>query len=150
MIFGQSFVIPKRSVNYAPVSFKGYEIPNLVPTNIDMTKETTIEMLDDTDGSIRRAFFAWMNHVMNFDISGGSVFEGDRGVNDNSVIRLKLFDKTNKRISQIYKFYNVTIKDVGETSLSYTGGDASKFSVIIGCTYWEIAQANDGSITNLK
>lgn len=150
MIFGQSFTIPQRTVNYATVSFKGYDITNIVPTNIDMTKEMSIEMLDDINGSYRRAFLAWMNHVMNFDISGGSVFEGDRGVNDNAIIRLKLFGRDNKTISQIYKFYNVTVKNVSETQLQYSGGDTSKFTVQFGCTYWELEQATDGALTSLK
>lgn len=98
MLYGQSATIPKRSVNYAAVSYKGYEVPNLVPTNIDMTKEFSFEVLDDVDGQNRRAFMMWMNHVVNFDIEGGSVFEGDRGVNTKSIIRLRLFDKDNKAV----------------------------------------------------
>lgn len=149
MIFGQSFSIPKRSVNYAEVSFKGYAVPNLVPTNIDMDKEVTMNILEDVNGTNRRVFETAMNHVMNFDIGGGSVFEGDRGVNPNSILRLELFDKDNKTVIQTYKFWNVHVKEVGNTSLDYNGGDAAKFDVNFVCSYFEI-ESKKGGLTNLK
>lgn len=98
MIMGQSFTIPSRTVEYASVHFKGYEVPNLVPTRIDMQKEVTMSIIEDVNGSHRRVFEYIQNHVMNFDIEGGSVFEGDRGVNPNSILRLRLFDKDNKTV----------------------------------------------------
>lgn len=150
IIFGQSFTIPSRSVNYAPVSFKGYEVPNLVPTNIDMTKELSMTIIEDVNGTNRRVFEAVMNHVMNFDIEGGSVFEGDRGVNPNSVLRLRLFDKDNETVIQTYKFYNVHIKEVGTTELDYNGGDAAKFTVNFICSYWTLEDNKKGGLTGLK
>lgn len=150
MIMGQSFTIPSRTVEYAPVSFKGYEMPNLVPTKIDMQKEVTMSVIEDVNGSHRRVFEYIMNHVMNFDIEGGSVFEGDRGVNPNSILRLRLFDKDNKTVIQTYKFYNVHIKSVGEVSLQYEGGDAAKFDVTFICTYWTLEDNKKGALTDLK
>lgn len=129
MLYGQSATIPKRSINYAEVSYKGYSVPNLVPTNLDMTKEFSFEVLEDVNGQNRRAFLAWMNHVINADIEGGSLFEGDRGVNPKSLVRLRLFDKDNETVCQTYKFWNVHIVDVSELGLSYEGGSAGKFTV---------------------
>lgn len=150
VIFGQSFTVPKRNLEYAPVSFKGYEVPNLVPTHIDMTKEVSMELLDDVNGTNRRLFLAAMNHVMNFDIEGGSLFEGDRGVNPNSILRLKLFDKDNETVIQTYKFWNVHVKEVGETSLTYQGGDTSKFTVSFVCSYWQLEDNKKGAFLDLK
>lgn len=150
IIFGQGFTIPSRSVEYAAVSFKGYEVPNLVPTRIEMDKEVTMNVLEDVNGTNRRVFEAVMNHVMNFDIEGGSVFEGDRGVNPNSILRLKLFDKDNKTVIQTYKFYNVHVKQVGQTSLDYNGGDAAKFDVTFTCSYWMLEDNKKGGLTGLK
>lgn len=149
MLYGQSATIPKRTVNYANVSYKGYEVPNLVPTNIDMTKEFQFEILEDVNGQNRRAFFMWMNKVMNFDIEGGSLFEGDRGVNPKSLIRLRLFDKDNKTVIQTYKFWNVHIKDVSELSLTYEGGSAGKFTVQAVCSYWTLEESKNGALTDL-
>lgn len=150
MIMGQSFTIPSRTVEYAEVSFKGYSVPNLVPTRLDMQKEVTMTILEDVNGSHRRVFEYIMNHVMNFDIEGGSVFEGDRGVNPNSILRLRLFDKDNKTVIQTYKFYNVHIKNVGETSLTYEGGDAAKFDVTFVASYWTLEDNKKGALTGLK
>lgn len=87
---------------------------------------------------------------MNFDIEGGSLFEGDRGVNPKSLIRLRLFDKDNKTVCQTYKFWNVHISNVSETSLTYSGGDASRFTVSAKCTYWTIEESKNGALTNIK
>ena len=88
--------VPARSIEMAEVSFKGYSMP-LVPTKMTMDQEHTITVLDDTNGTNRRLFLAWMNKTMNAAISDGSLFEGDRGVKD-AVIRLELFDKDNKTV----------------------------------------------------
>lgn len=149
MIYGQSFSIPKRGVEYAEVSFKGFSVPNLVPTRITEDQEITMNIIEDVNGTNRRIFETAMNHVMNFDIAGGSVFEGDRGVNPNSILRLELFDKDNKTVIQTYKFWNVHVKEVGATSLDYNGGDVAKFDVIFVCSYWEI-ESTKGALTNLK
>ena len=71
------------------------------------------------------------------------------GVNEKSVIRLRLFDKDNKTVCQTYKFYNVHIKEVTETSLSYSGGDASKFTVNAVCSYWTLEESKNGALTDL-
>jgi hypothetical protein len=96
MLFGQSFSVPTRSIEYADVSFKGYSMP-LVPTHMSMEQEHSMTVLDDVDGTNRRLFLAWMNKTMNAAISDGSLFEGDRGVHP-STIRLELFDKDNKTV----------------------------------------------------
>lgn len=137
-------------MNYAAIHYKGYEIPNLVPTNLVMQNEHSMTILEDIDGQNRRAFLRWMNHVINADIKGGSVFEGDRGVNEKSVIRIRLFDKDNKTVCQTYKFYNVTIVSVGNLSLDYNGGDAGKFTVQFKSTYWEMEEATNGALTDQK
>ena len=50
---------------------------------------------------------------MNADIAGGSLFEGNRGVNEKSIIRIRLFDKMNNDIVETYRFFNVAITNVG-------------------------------------
>lgn len=145
----QGFTIPSRTVNYAEVSYKGYAAP-LVATNMEMQKEISFDVIEDVNGTYRRAFLAWMNYVINADIEGGSVFEGDRGVSDTSVIRLQLFDKDNQTVIQTYKFYNVRIKSVGETALTYEGGDTAKFSVTFACTYWTLEKAEKGALLTQK
>ena len=69
----------------------------LVPTKMTMDQEHSMTVLDDVNGTNRRFFLRWLNKTMNADISGGSLFEGDRGVKD-TVIRLELFDKDNKTV----------------------------------------------------
>lgn len=149
-MFGQNISIPDRGTEFASVSYKGYEMPNLVPTRMTMTNEHTMTVIADVNGSYRRAFLAWQGKVINPDISGGSVFEGDRGINQNSIVRVMLFDKDNKTVIETYKFFNVKIKSVGAISLQYDGGDKATFDVTFISTYWEIESAKKGALTSQK
>ena len=67
-LFGQNITIPERGIEYSPVSYKGYEVPNLVPTRLTMGNEITMQVIADIDGEHRRLFLRWMNKVMNADI----------------------------------------------------------------------------------
>lgn len=147
ILFGKGITLPNRTIEYASVHFKGYECVNLVPTYMTMGHEHEITIVADVNGSYRRAFLAWMNHVMNADITGGSVFEGDRGVNEKSILRVQLFDKDNETVIETYKFYNVVVTSVGEMTLTYEGGDKAEFSVGFKSTYWEIEKADKGALT---
>lgn len=149
-MFGSNASLPNRSIEYASLHYKGYECVGLVPIRMVMGNEVTMNIKADVNGEFRRAFLAWQNSVMNADIEGGSVFEGDRGVNEKSIIRIQLFDKDNKTVCETYKFYNVRIKDVGAIELTYEGGEAAGFAVVFSCTYWTIESAKNGALTNQK
>lgn len=148
LLFGQSFTIPQRSNEFAEVSFKGYSMP-LVPTRMTMDQEHTMTVLDDVNGTNRRLFLAWLGKVINPAIDEGSVFEGQRGVSDG-VIRLELFDADNKTVIQTYKFYGVNVKQVGNTSLTYEGGDKSTFDVSFNSLYWQCENHQKGAFTGQK
>lgn len=149
-LFGQNINIPTRSVEYAPVSFKGYEVPNLVPTRLVMETEHTMTVIADIAGEHRRLFLRWMNHVINADIAGGSLFEGDRGVNEKSIIRIRLFDKFNKDVVETYRFYNVQISNVGGIQLDYNGGDTAKFDVTFKSSFWSLENPKEGAFLDQK
>ena len=59
-----------------------------VPTVMKMEQDHTITVRADTNGEIRRGFLAWAAKVADPDIEGGSVFAGDRRLNNSSVVRL--------------------------------------------------------------
>lgn len=150
LLFGQNINIPTRGIEYAAVSFKGYEVPNLVPTRLTMETEHAMNVIADINGEHRRVFLKWMNYVMNADINGGSLFEGNRGVNEKSIIRIRLFDKDNKSICETYKFYNVVITNVGGIALDYNGGDTAKFDVQFKSSFWELEESKNGALTEQK
>ena len=149
-MFGQNITIPERGIEYSPVSFKGYEIPNLVPSRLTMGNEVTMSVIADINGEHRRLFLRWMNKVMNADIEGGSLFEGYRGINEKSSIRIRLFDKYNKDIVETYRFYNVAITSVGSISLDYNGGDVAKFDVQFKSSYWQIENPKEGAFLDQR
>ena len=149
-IYAQGFTLPNRTVEYSAVSFKGYEMTNIVPTRITMEQEHTVTILADVNGELRRAFLAWMGKVINPAISQGSIFEGDRGIREQSTLRVLLFDETNANVIETVHFYNVRIKSVGGLTLTYEGGDKATFEVVFNSTYWEIETARKGAFKNQK
>lgn len=148
LLYGQSFSIPNRSTEFSEVSFKGYSMP-LVPTRITMEQEHTMTVLDDVNGTNRRLFLAWMGKIMNPAIAEGSLFEGNRGVSE-SKIRLELFDKDNDTVIQTYTFYGANVKSVGNTALTYEGGDKSTFEVGFNSIYWQCEDNKKGSFLDQR
>lgn len=148
VMFGNNFTIPGRSINYAPISYKGFEMGNLIPTNMQMETEHSMTVAADVAGEYRRAFLRWQNHVMNANIEGGSVFEGNRAVNPNSNARIRLFAADNKTVNEVYKLVNVVVTNVGPINLQYDGGDKATFEIQLKSTYWYIEKATDGALTD--
>lgn len=149
-LYGQGFELPNRTIEYASVSFKGFEMANIVPTRMAMGSDHSVNVLCDVNGELRRAFLAWQGKVMNPDIEGGSYFEGDRGINEKSIIRIHLFDKDNETVITKYKFFNVRVTEVGPVTLTYEGGDKATFTVNFKSTYWTIEEAKNGALTDQK
>ncbi len=150
VMFGKNFELPNRTIDYASIHYKGFEMANIVPTKMSMGNEHTTTIQADVNGEYRRAFLAWQGKVMNPDISGGSVFEGDRSVNEKSIVRINLFDKDNKTVVETYKFFNIRVTNVGPITLTYEGGDVATFDVTFKSTYWEIESATNGAFLNQK
>lgn len=150
VMFGDSFSIPGRTINYAAVHYKGFEMANLVPTHVQMDVDHSMNIKADVAGEYRRAFLRWQNHVMNMDIEGGSYFEGNRAVNPNSNARIKLFSKDNETVNEVYKLVNVVVTNVGPIELTYQGGDAASFQVQLKSTYWYIEKATEGRLTDQR
>ena len=78
------------------------------------------------------------------------MFEGYRGVNEKSIIRIRLFDKYNKDIVETYRFYNVAITNVGTISLDYNGGEAAKFEVQFKSSYWQLEDPKAGAFQDQR
>lgn len=148
VMFGSNFTIPGRTINYADVSYKGFTAHNLVPTNVEMEYEHSMTVKADVKGEYRRAFLRWQNHVMNMDIDGGSVFEGNRAVQENSNARIHLFSADNKTVNETYKLVNVVVTNVGPIELTYDSGDAATFQVQLRSTFWKIEKATEGRLTD--
>lgn len=150
VIFVQNFNLPNRTLEFANVSYKGAEFTNLVPTTMKWETEHTATVIADVNGEYRRAFLAWQGKVINPDILGGSKFEGDRGINEQSKLRVRLLDKDNDTVVETYMFYNVKIKSVGPMTLTYEGGDKASFEISWISTLWEIEKSERGALIGQK
>lgn len=149
-MFGKGFEIPSRDIEYAPVSFKGYEVGNAVPTRLVMGNEHTVTINADFAGNLRRAFLAWQGRVIDPAISLGSVLSGDRRVNNKSCIRIHLLDWNMSDVAEVYKMLNVKIKTVGPLNVTNEGGEVATFDVTFNSSYWEIEHASRGAFIDQK
>lgn len=149
-LFAKNITMPGRNVEYASIWWKGFECTNLVPTRVSMETDHSMTVYADINGTNRRCFLAWQNKVMNMDIEGGSLFEGDRGVNEKSTIRIRLFDKDNETTAETMRFYNVTITSVGPVTLQYDGGDVASFDVGFRSTFWQLEDSKNGDFIGQK
>lgn len=150
VLYCQNFNLPNRTLEFANVSYKGAEFTNLVPTTMKWETDHTVTVIADVNGENRRAFLAWQGKVINPDISGGSKFEGERSINSQSTIRIRMLDKDNETICETYKFFNVKIQTVGPMTLTYDGGDKATFEVTFRSTYWEIENSKNGALIGQK
>jgi len=121
-----------------------------VPTNLTYEQDHEITINADANGELRRAFLAWMGKVADPDITGGSVFTGDRRVNNSAIIRVKLLDNDMMSVSEVYKMIGVKIASVGQLQVSNQDASVSTFTVTFKSIYWEIESAANGGLTEQK
>lgn len=147
-MYGQGFTIPGRTQNFTDVSFKGYAVP--IPTNMQMENEHTVTINADFQGELRRAFLAWQAKVQDPAISDGSVFSGDRRVNNKSIIRIHLLDDQFTDVAEVYKMIGVKIMTVGPLTVSNTDANVATFDVTFKSLYWEIEESAAGAFVGQK
>ena len=147
-MYAEGFTAPNRSQEYADVGFKGYMVP--VPTVMKMEQDHTITVRADVNGEIRRAFLAWAAKVADPDIEGGSVFAGDRRLNNSSIVRLQLLDNDMQSVAEVYKLIGVKVASVGGLNMSNTDSGVATFEVQLKSIYWQIENSANGALVGQK
>lgn len=141
-VYGQSFTLPDRTVNFEDLQYRAYKIP--VPTTIDMGQDHSITVYADVRGDLRRAMLDWQAACINPDITGGSFFESNRrptklGPNEGQTpsITIKLLAPDFQTAIEKTVIYGTRVTKVGGLELSNTSGSISTFSVDFKSVYWE-------------
>ena len=147
-MYAQGFEVPTRTQEYVEVQFKGYPVP--VPSLLKMGQDHTLTINADVDGELRRACLAWQAKISDPAISDGSVFTGDRRVNNKSVMRVLLLDNDMMTVTETYKLIGVKPQEVGPLAISNTGGDVATFTLSFKSLYWEIENSNNGAFVGQK
>ena len=147
-MYVEGFSAPERTQNFADAGFKGFMVP--VPTTMQMQQDHELTVRADTDGVIRRAFLAWASKVSDPDIEGGSVFAGDRRLNNNSVVRLQLLDNDMTAVAEVYKLHGVKVNTVGALQMSNTDANIATFSVSLKSIFWSIENSANGALVGQK
>lgn len=147
-MYVEGFAAPERTQNYAEAAFKGYPCP--VPTTLTMQQDHEITVRADTNGEIRRGFLAWAAKVADPDIEGGSVFAGDRRLNNSSVVRLQLLDNDMTAVAEVYKLHGVKVASVGALQMSNTDANIATFTVSLKSVYWSIENSANGALVGQK
>lgn len=147
-MYSEGISLPSRTQEFADAGFKGFLVP--VPTVMRMEQDHTMTIRADTSGEIRRAFLAWAGHVADPNITDGSVFSGDRRLNNAATIRVHLLDNDMKSVAEVYKFIGVKIASVGGLQVSNTDASISTFDVQFKSIYWEIEKSAYGAFVGQK
>ena len=141
-VYGQSFSLPERTVNFEDVQYRAYKIP--VPTTIDMGQDHSITVYADVRGDLRRAMLDWQAACIDPDISGGSYFEANRrptklgpGEGATPQITVKLLAPDFQTCIEKTVIYGTRVTKVGGLELSNTAGSISTFTVDFKSVYWE-------------
>lgn len=149
-VYGQSFTLPDRTVNFEDLQYRAYKIP--VPTTIDMGQDHSVTVYADVRGDLRRACLDWQAACLNPDITGGSYFESNRrptklgsGDGQTPSITVKLLAPDYQTAVEQTMIYGSRVTKVGGLELSNTSGSISTFSVDFKSVYWE-QQVGNGSI----
>lgn len=151
-VYGQSFTLPERTVNFEDLQYRAYKIP--VPTTIDMGQDHSVTVYADVRGDLRRACLDWQAACLNPDITGGSYFESNRrptklgsGDGQTPSITVKLLAPDYQTAVEQTMIYGSRVTKVGGLELSNTSGSISTFSVDFKSVYWE-QLTGGGSIGN--
>ena len=138
-IYGQNFTVPARTNEFAPVSYRGYEIPT--PTVMKMDQDHTITINADVHHYLRRGFLNWQARAIDPRITlQESSFSADRrptaGVGESG-LRLYLLAPNYTDAEMKIRMYGVRVQNVGPISLSNTDGGIATFEVGFKSVYWE-------------
>ena len=151
-VYGQSFTLPDRTVNFEDLQYRAYKIP--VPTTIDMGQDHSVTVYADVRGDLRRACLDWQAACLNPDITGGSFFESNRrptklgpAEGQTPSITVKLLAPDYQTSVETTMIYGSRVTKVGGLELSNTAGGISTFSVDFKSVYWE-QLPGDGQIGN--
>ena len=141
-VYGKSFTLPERNVNFEDIQYRAYKIP--VPTTLDMTQDHDIEVIADVRGDLRRAMLDWQAACINPDITGGSFFESNRrptklgpGEGATPSITVKLLAPDFQTCIEKTVIYGTRVTKVGGLQLSNESGSISTFSVGFKSVWWE-------------
>ena len=147
-MYVEGFQAPSRTQEFVNVAFKGFDVP--VPTVMKMEQDHNITVRADVNGEIRRAFLAWQAKTADPDIEGGSVFAGDRRLNNNSVIRLQLLDNDMQSVAEVYKLMCVKVNNVGALNMQHDGATVATFEVSLKSIYWQLENSANGALVGQK
>ena len=145
-MFGESFTLPNRTIEFAEAGFKGFNVP--VPTVMRMEQDHTMTVRADMQGNNRRAFLAWQAYCIDPKIiSDGrsttepqtfGLFDGNRRYEEDSQIWITLLGSDMKTPTEVCKLYGVKISSVGGLTVSNTDASISTFEVGFKSVFWQI------------
>lgn len=144
-VYGQSFTLPDRTVNFDNLQYRAYNIP--VPTTLEMGQDHSITVYADVRGDLRRALLDWQAACLDPDIAGGSFFEANRrptkiGPNEGQTpsITVKLLAPDYQTVVETTMIYGTRVTKVNGLELSNTAGGISTFGVDFKSVYWQQIQ----------
>ena len=141
-VYGNSFSLPERTVNFEDLTYRAYKIP--IPTTLDMGQDHNITVYADVRGDLRRAMLDWQAACLNPAIDQGSFFESNRrptklGPGDGGVptITINLLAPNYQDVMEQTVIFGSRVTKVGGLELSNQAGGISTFTVDFKSVYWQ-------------
>ena len=140
-VYGQSFTLPERTVNFDNLQYRAYNIP--VPTTMEMGQDHSVTVYADVRGDLRRACLDWQAACLNPAITQGSHFEANRRPTKigpdgaTPTIQIDLLAPDYVSVIESTLIYGARVTKVGGLELSNTAGGISTFTVDFKSVYWE-------------
>lgn len=135
-MWAKSTAIPTLTQSTAEFPYLGVKFK--IPTTFEFSQEITLEIVNDSDNTIRNGMLEWLNTVSNTDIIGGGSGEGVKTLPGASYIRLELYKPDLSTIVETYKLHGVFPQEVGELGVSNETPELSTFSAKFAYQFFEI------------
>ena len=140
-VYGNSFTMPERTVNFEDLQYRAYKIP--IPTNMDQGQDHSVTVYADVRGDLRSALLDWQALCLNPAIEYGSFFESNRrptrlgeGDDNEPYIDVHLLAPDFQSKIETTHIVGPRVTKVGGLELSNTGASISTFSVDFKSVFW--------------
>jgi hypothetical protein len=145
-IWAEGSQVPGREQNVTEMFYLGY--PFIIPTNMIMTNELSLNIRVQNDMSLHTAMLAWKATISDPDIENGATGGGDKTLRDVRA-RMDLLDDKMETIVASYEMIGIYPTNVGSIEFSNSNADVATFASTFRFQYWRVATLDGSEVTGI-
>ena len=136
----RSISIPQRSNEAITSNFMGTR--QFFPGRADPGGGTLAVDFEDTeDMAIQRIFYEWQQNIFNINPASPLTAGKSKKLMKRNLTRdmfLILFSYSGIPLPKMIRFHNAWVQSVGDSSLTYDGGESVKYNITFQYDYWTL------------